>query len=47
VQITVAMSLIPAFVAAALLILPNPQNLKAPATIIRTSDDKKNVTLSM
>ncbi|GMK56507.1 hypothetical protein CspeluHIS016_0303470 [Cutaneotrichosporon spelunceum] len=47
VQITVAMSLIPAFVAAALLILPNPQNLKAPATIIRTSDDKKNVTLSI
>ncbi|BEI96674.1 hypothetical protein CcaverHIS631_0202630 [Cutaneotrichosporon cavernicola] len=47
VQITVAMSLIPAFVAAALLILPNPQNIKAPATIIRTSDDKKNVTLSI
>ncbi|CAK9783151.1 hypothetical protein CC85DRAFT_284101 [Cutaneotrichosporon oleaginosum] len=47
VQITVAMSLIPAFVSAALLILPNPQNLKAPATIIRTSDDKKNVTLSI
>lgn len=47
VQITVAMTLIPAFVAAALLILPNPQNLKAPATIIRTSDDRKNVTLSM
>lgn len=47
VQITVAMTLIPAFVAASLLILPNPQNLKAPATIIRTSDDRKHVTLSM
>ncbi|KAK4685240.1 hypothetical protein P7C73_g4920, partial [Tremellales sp. Uapishka_1] len=48
VSITVAMGLIPQFVSCGLLVIPpNATASKPPATVVRTTDDKKSVVLSM